>query len=150
MMKSIGTMSLLLLGTILMLGGCERPDVDIQACDEDCVLGIVLPDDPSQPPGVLPDNLHVVGGSEVEINVRGGPQGQERTVLRFELPNTPFLGPGGRPMETVPLQAGNKVFRIRPYADQVCHPPEGCKYDIVNVGNEDRPERDPWITIHPN
>lgn len=148
-MKLTNMTILMLSSATLMLIGCERNGVEIAACQDDCTIEITLPDDPASPPQVSVEYLHVVGGSEVEIVVTGGPDGLEQSVLQFQLPHTPFVGPHDRPMETVALQAGSNLFRIRSYEDGYCHDPEGCKYDIVNLANPGRPPLDPWITIHP-
>jgi hypothetical protein len=120
-------------------------------CTANCELVIVLPSDDSKPPEVRPDQVrfHVAGDTEVTIRLKKPflqPGGKAATVLRFSQPA--FVNPGGQEMLTVPLTPGRNVFRTMPAG--AC-PSEGdgggCKYDVKNVGNPDRPPLDPWIII---
>lgn len=149
-MKSIKLANCFLLGSIVALAGCEAPETIEDICRANCQVGIDLPEDSKRPPNASPERMVIAAGEYVNFVVEGGPPGQEATVLRFERPNTPLLDDNENPLYTAELKRGSNRFRTRPWEDGVCRPPDapdGCKYDIVNTGNSQRPPKDPWIIL---
>jgi len=150
-MKPIATT--LGLTALLALAACAvRPDADV--CQADCRLAVNLPDDVTQPPQVAPEEMRLRGGARLDIELDGGPEGKRATVLRFYPPEehadggTPFANRSGKPRYTVSLNSGRNRLTVRPFGDGVCRPPNGCKYDVINRGNRERPTLDPWIIIY--
>lgn len=124
-------------------------------CRTDCRVNIDLPGNVAQAPTTSARKMNVAGGGPFEFMLSGeGPPERWATTLRFRRPGespdagTPFLNRAGKPLYEVILKSGHNRLALRPYKDGVCHPPHGCKYDIINTGNPDRPARDPWIIIH--
>lgn len=152
-MNRITTFTTASLATLVLLGGCQVHDA-ADICRSDCRLTVTLPEDIKRPPAASQERLELAGGVELEIRLVGGTANNRATVLRFDRPGqseqagTPFVDRNGRPVYRVVLNAGSRRLRTRPWEDQACRPPEGCKYDIVNTGNPDRPAKDPWIILH--
>lgn len=160
-MKSIKLTHCLILGSIAALTGCETLEtmdtrdapvaMGAQAtesvCRANCRLEINLPANSGRPPEASRETMVVAAGQQLNFIVRGGPSGEETTELRFNRPHTPLLDDDGQPLFTATLERGSNRFRTRAWEDGVCHPPDGCKYDIVNTGNPDRPIKDPWIIL---
>lgn len=136
--------------------GCQddRPAKDPEVCRDNCQLTISLPEDATQPPRSSSEHMHLAAGGEFDILLEGGAPGQQATELRFdrsgdqESSGTPFVNRNGQPVYQVRLNPGSNRLQLRPWDDGVCHPPEGCKYDIVNTGTPGRPSQDPWIILY--
>ena len=124
--------------------------VSNHACTQNCRLNIVLPADATQPPGADPLIVFADPSGDLTAVLDNRSRGNGATVLRFEdRDSTPFMNRGGAPMVTVPIQPGNNPLLVRPYSDGVCHAGNGCKYDVINTGQPDRPKLDPVIIIDP-
>lgn len=151
-MKLIATTFLTLAAALAVIACAVRPAAE--PCRADCRLTVSLPDDVAEPPRISTEKMHIVGGSRIDIEVTGGPVGNRATVLQFYKPKehadggTPFVNSSGKPLYRVTLNSGNRQLAVRPFNKGVCRPPNGCKYDIRNTGNKERPTLDPWIIIH--
>lgn len=124
-------------------------------CRTDCRANIDLPGNAAKAPTISARRMNVAGSGSFEFMLTGeGPPERSATTLRFHRPGespdagTPFLNRAGKPLYEISLRPGRNRLALRSYKDGVCHPPNGCKYDIINTGNPDRPARDPWIIIH--
>jgi len=152
-MNSTAKTTALSIAALTLLGGCEVREAR-QICRSDCRLTIDLPEDASRPPNASSERLELAGGIELEVRLEGGTADNRSTVLRFYRPGehdqagTPFVDRNGRPVYRVVLNASSQRLRVRPWGDGACREPNGCKYDIVNSGNPDRPAKDPWIILY--
>lgn len=149
---------------LLALGGlAAAPAAAEQRCPPNCGMDIELPADSAKPPSI-PDSQKVittVRGAVMQVTVRGGQPGKMATKLVFKKagpgeegePHTPFVsnpGPNGQPITEVRLNpAGRTTVFIRQDDAHTCFGPPGCKFDIVNDGDPERPELDPHIIIDP-
>lgn len=153
-MKSVALTIAIPLAALAVATGCQdREAADV--CRVDCRLTVTLPDNVAEPPDVSSEQLHLAADGQLDVLLEGGSAGNQATQLQFFRPGehedsgTPFVNRNGQPMYRVNLNAGNNNgLQLRPWSDGVCHAPKGCKYDIVNNGNPDRPKRDPWIILY--
>lgn len=121
-----------------------------QTCRNNCRLNIMLPADTDQPPMADFMLRFADPSGQLMVEVNNQSRGNGATVLRFQdRDSTPFINRGGAPMVTVPVNPGQNVLNVRPFEDGVCLAPAGCKYDVINTGQPDRPILDPVIIIDP-
>lgn len=158
-------MKLLLMGTGLlsMAGMMASPAVAEQECPPSCGIDIELPAEPIEVP-VIPDGQKTViaiSGAAMLATVsdRRGRPDKAATMLVFRKaeageqgePHTPFVdqpGPNGKPITEVKLNSpGRTRLFVREDEQHTCFEPPGCKFDIVNEGEPERPVLDPWIII---
>ncbi len=109
-----------------------------QNCPPRCGIGIEVPENPSQSPRVDVETLSARPGQEVSWE-------SNHPVLVVFPEETPFVGPNGRPVYQFNVRASHRL-RIRDDSDQLCSPP-GCKYMVIDLGNDQRPPLDPYIII---
>lgn len=115
-----------------------------ELCEQPCDVDINLPEAPGQLPSV-PDVIRVARGTEVNFRLgRGNPE-RQNTVLSFEQPA--FVDEQNRPVYTLNLGAGDNLYRTT--SANVCRPPDGCRYVVINVGQPQRPSiiSTPYIII---
>lgn len=151
-MKPLAITTAITLATLVFGTGCEdRKSTDV--CRSNCQLTVSLPEDVSKPPEISNERMRLAGGGELDIRVEVGSAENHATELHFFRPGqhadsgTPFVDKNDRPIYRVLLDVGSNRLKLRPYDDNVCRPPDGCKYDIVNTGNTERPTKDPWIIL---
>ncbi|MGK7294333.1 MAG: hypothetical protein ACNS61_00730 [Candidatus Wenzhouxiangella sp. M2_3B_020] len=136
--------SILAVTALLLLAGNAAAQ-----CSPKCEVVITVPPG-NGPPQVDVQVLSTPPGQSVAFRHRGGMP----VELVFTNPGkTPFLGPNGRPVETVRI-AGNssKRFSVRDDGENPCREKTGpfgerysdCKYDVIVPG---RPALDPYIII---
>ena len=136
--------SILAATALLLLAGNA-----VANCSPKCEVIITLPPG-SGAPQVDVKVLSAPPGASIEFRHRGG----QPVELVFPNPGkTPFLGPNGRPVETIRI-AGNSARRFSVREDGVnpCAEKTGpfgerysdCKYDVSAPG---RPKLDPYIII---
>lgn len=156
-MKSITMTIAITLTALAVATGCQEQEPvssSPEPCRKDCSLTITLPDDPEQPPQESTERLHLEADIQLDVLLEGGGAGNQATQLRFSRPGeheasgTPFVNQNGQPVYQVNLNPGSNRLQVRPWSDGVCRPTDGCKYDIVNTGNQKRPSRDPWIILY--
>lgn len=159
-MKPITMTIAITLTALAIATGCQEQEPvssTPEPCRKDCSLTITLPDDPEQPPQESNEKLHLAAGGRLDVLLEGGSTGNRTTHLKFYRPEeheehkeagTPFMNQNGQPVYQVNLNPGSNRLQLRPWDDGVCHQPNGCKYDIVNSGNQKRQPRDPWIILY--
>lgn len=151
-------------GLLVMAGFVALPVAAQQPCPPHCGLDIELPADVAEPPKI-PANQETIKASRGAVMLatltdrRNLPE-KAATKLVFRNPATgepdesftPFVdrpGNNGRPIAEVRLNANGRTtlfIRTDNGAPQ-CFTNDGCKYDIVNDGESERPVLDPWIII---
>ena len=163
-MRSNATKQLLVAaGLLSMAGMAASPATAQQACPPSCGIDIELPADSAEPPGIPGSQQTIIAirGAAILATVsdRRGRPDKAATTLVFRKadageqgePHTPFVdrpGPNGKPITEVQLNApGATRLFIREDEQHNCFDPPGCKYDIVNDGESERPALDPWIII---
>ena len=117
-------------------------------CRENCEVEVIVPSDgpPEIPPGQ--ERFRVQGGQEVTFHLRG-PGANRRVVLVFE--DAAFIDRQGNLLYAIQLRPGRQTFTTRPAP--ACPPaedenePGGCKYTVVDLGDQTREVLDPWIII---
>ena len=164
-------------GLLAMAGLAAFPVAAQQNCPPRCGLDVELPEDVTQPPRIPDDQQQVfaVRGAVMlaTLTDQFGDRDKAATKLVFQKaergergePYTPFVdrpGPQGRPITEVRLNPnGPTRLFVRTDDEHECFKKDdeerageeraeeekGCKYDIVNDGNPDRPILDPWIII---
>jgi hypothetical protein len=150
-------------GLFALAGALALPAAAQQACPPSCGLDIELPVETAEPPQIPPSQqtIFAVRGAAMLATVedRRGRPDRAATTLVFRKagpgeegePHTPFVdrpGPNGKPITEVRLRApGATRLFIREDEAHNCFVAPGCKYDIVNDGESERPELDPWIII---
>ena len=107
-------------------------------CPPSCGISIEVPEDPAQSPQVDIDTLSARPGQELTWQ-------SNRPVLVVFPEDTPFVGPSGRPIYQFNIRSMNRL-RIREDSADICSPP-GCKYMVVDLGDDQRPPLDPFIII---
>lgn len=141
-----------LLGAAIFVIGCQpddRPEPEREApevteeiqpmvCEppDPCIVDITLPDAAGERPSA-PHEVRVTGGTDVNFRIDRGPGAANRTVLSFE--QAAFVDRQDNPIYTLELNPGNNSFTTRPSEANVCHPPDGCRYVVINVGQPGRP-----------
>jgi hypothetical protein len=141
-----------ILPALLLLTACTAaqltPTDAVPPCRQDCAVSIGLSTQINQRP-VVPERYRVVSEQEVDFNVREARGQDARTILSFE--EAAFVNERGNPVYTLELKPGSNRFRVRPYRDGVCRPPQGCRYVVINVGTPQRPGviNSPRIIIEP-
>jgi hypothetical protein len=150
-------------GLISMAGMAASPAAAEQHCPPSCGIDIELPADAAKAPAI-PDSqqtIIAVRGAAMQATVddRRGRPDKAPTTLVFRKaapgeqgePHTPFVdrpGPNGKPITEVRLKApGATRLFIREDDQHNCFEAPGCKFDIVNDGEPERPVLDPWIII---
>ena len=139
-----------------LLAGCTSMsaagDKAETRCPPACGLDISLSSLDRTPPRVpgAQETIHVKQGAHFAVTVRGSRPDQAATRLVFK-GETPFVDEHDQPVKLIELQSpGTTYLRVRSDllkdGTRPC-PKPGCKYDIVNHGNQRRPARDPWIII---
>ncbi|GEM_PF-1679366 len=135
------SVGLLLPLSLLFAAGCdasqndERPSPGTQACTENCEFRIGLPDDHDRAPEP-PEVIRVAEGTEVNFTIPREGQEANRTVLSFQQPA--FLDEDRNPVYTLELGPGDNKYFTQSFRANVCHPPEGCRYVVINVGRPGR------------
>ncbi len=117
-----------------------------ELCTENCDIAITLPEAVDQLPSV-PDVIRVAGNTEVNFQLGRGSSEDQRTVLSFEQPA--FVDGQGNPLYTLELGPGNNRHLTQPAEANVCSPPDGCRYVVIDVGQPQRPSiiSSPYIII---
>jgi len=118
-------------------------------CPPNCTLTVTLPADTSKAPTASLQTLRAQAGASVTIVLvdQSNRPAKAATVLKFP-GETPFLNAGGQPMQVVNLNPGKRAITVRDYDDAVCREADGgCKYDVVNRGDGERPVLDPRVII---
>jgi hypothetical protein len=134
-------------GVTLSRSDLERPSRENE-CPPQCELSVALPSNARMSPTISRSVFHARGGATVTITLDNQSTRTERgaTVLRFE--EAAFVDRNGRPMMTVSLTPGKNELTVRPYSDGACRAEKGgCKYDVINTGDPDRPVLDPHVII---
>jgi len=150
-------------GLLALSGMVALPAAAQQACPPTCGLDIELPEETAESPKIPASQQTIIAirGAAMLATVddRRGRPDKAATMLVFRKagpgeegePNTPFVdrpGPNGKPITEVRLRApGATRLFIREDDAHNCFEAPGCKYDIVNDGENERPELDPWIII---
>lgn len=150
-------------GLLALSGAVALPEAKQQACPPACGLDIELPADTAKAPEIpaTQRTILVIRGAAMsaEVKDRRGRPDKAATTLVFRKagagevgePHTPFVdrpGPNGKPITEVRLRAhGTTRLFIREDDAHSCFEEPGCKYDIVNDGENERPKLDPWIII---
>lgn len=117
-------------------------------CRENCELEIIVAS--QGPPGVPPgqERFRVENGQPITIHLKG-PGANRRVTLVFEEPA--FVDRQGNLLYAIQLRPGRQTFTTRPAP--ACPPaedenePGGCKYTVVDLGDQTREVLDPWIII---
>lgn len=152
-------------GLLALATTVAGPAAAEQRCPPDCGMDIELPADSAKPPSI-PDSQKVittVRGAVMQVVLKdpGSRPGKVATKLVFKKagpgeegePYTPFVsnpGRNGKPITEVRLNpAGRTTVFIRQDDEHKCFGPPGCKFDIVNDGDPERPVLDPHIIIDP-
>ena len=163
-MRSNATKKLLVAaGLLSMAGVAASPAAAQQACPPNCGLDIELPADSADAPAITDSQKTIIAvrGAAMLATVsdRRGQPDKAATRLVFRKaeagqqgePYTPFVdrpGPNGKPITEVQLKApGATRLFIREDDQHECFEAPGCKFDIVNDGEPERPVLDPWIII---
>lgn len=155
-------------GLLAMAGLAALPVAAQQGCPPQCGLDVELPEDVTKPPRI-PDDQQTVSAVRGAVMLATltdllGDSDKVATKLVFRKaeggeggePYTPFVDrPNGTPITEVRLNAnGRTQLFVRTDDEHECFKKSdgadeenGCKYDIVNDGNPDRPILDPWIII---
>ncbi|NGP53195.1 hypothetical protein [Thioalkalivibrio sp. XN8] len=150
-------------GLLAMAGMAAAPAAAEQRCPPRCGIDIELPADAAAPPSI-PDGQQVViavRGAALQVTVtdRRGRPDKAATTLVFQKagpgeegqPYTPFVenrGANAKPITEVRLNpSGRTTLFIREDEAHKCFDPPGCKFDIVNEGEAERPVLDPYIII---
>jgi len=134
-----------------------------QACPPSCGLDIELPEEAAETPKIPASQQTIIAirGAAMlaRVDDRRGRPDKAATTLVFRKagpgeegePYTPFVdrpGPNGKPITEVRLRApGATRLFIREDDAHKCFEAPGCKYDVVNDGEGERPVLDPWIII---
>lgn len=135
-----------------------------QPCPPHCGLDIELPANVAEPPRI-PQSQTTIKASRGAVMLatladqRNRPD-KAATKLVFRKagpgeegePYTPFVdqpGPHGKPITEVRLRESGRtrLFVRTDDGAPECFTGDGCKYDIVNDGESERPTLDPWIII---
>lgn len=101
----------------------DRTDIDLPANIEEV---------PNVPPVT-----RVSGGQSLDFHLAAPSQAAGRTVIAFG--EAAFVDHQGRRIYSMQLNPGSNRFTARPFADGVCHGPQGCRFVVVNIGNPQRP-----------
>lgn len=109
-----------------------------ERCPPRCGIGIEVPGNPAHSPRVDIETLMVRPGEEISWQ-------SNSPVLVVFPEDTPFVGPNGVPVYQFNVRASHRL-RVRTDSDDLCSPP-GCKYMVVDLGNDQRPPLDPYIII---
>jgi hypothetical protein len=150
-------------GLLAIAGMASAPAIAQQECPPSCGLEIELPADAAAAPGI-PDSQKTIiairGAAMLAmVSDRRGQPDKAATKLVFRKaaageqgePYTPFVdspGPNGKPITEVHLKApGATRLFIREDEEHECFEAPGCKFDIVNEGDPERPVLDPYIII---
>jgi hypothetical protein len=150
-------------GLLALLATMALPAAAQQACPPSCGLDIELPEDTAEAPKIPAgqETIIAIRGAAMLATVtdRGGRPDKAATTLVFRKagageegePYTPFVdrpGPNGKPITEVRLRSpGATRLFIREDDAHTCFEAPGCKYDVVNDGDGERPVLDPWIII---
>ena len=150
-------------GVLALAGTMALPAAAQQACPPKCGLDVELPDETAKAPKIPADQQTIIAirGAAMLATVedRRGRPDKAATTLVFRKagpgevgePYTPFVdrpGPNGKPITEVRLRSpGNTRLFIREDDAHKCFEAPGCKYDVVNDGEAERPVLDPWIII---
>lgn len=136
--------SAVLIGFLLCTSVSQAQNPNRVSCPPDCTVEIKIPDNPSQPPVAGPEII--VGGAGATINFQSdGP-----AMVIFSEDGTPFVNPGGRPVYRFNVSRLNGRSLVIRGDDNPCREEDGrlgCKYIIVDPGNQERPPLDPYIII---
>lgn len=150
-------------GLLAITGIAAALEAGEQRCPTACGLDIELPADRTKPPSI-PDSQQVTittRGAAVRVTLTGGDPGKVATKLVFKKagpgeegePHTPFVenrSANAKPITEVRLNpSGRTTVFIRRDDAHTCFGPPGCKFDIVNDGDPERPVLDPHIIIDP-
>lgn len=132
----------------VLLAACATSAQAPQTCRADCVAPIELPSEAGQRPSA-PAVVRIAGGEVLDFRLPSEARSQGRTVLAFD--QAAFRDRQGDPIYTLELHPGSNRFESRPYADGVCHAPDGCRYVVINLGMPTRPPviNSPVIIIDP-
>lgn len=150
-------------GLLSMAGIAASPAAAQQPCPPSCGIDIELPADSAEAPAI-PDGQQTIvairgAAMLATVSDRRGQPDKAATKLVFRKagageqgePYTPFVdspGPNGKPITEVQLKSpGATRLFIREDDQHTCFEAPGCKYDIVNDGDAERPVLDPWIII---
>lgn len=150
-------------GLLAMAGLAAAPAAAEQECPPSCGIDIELPADAAEAPAIPASQQVIIAvrGAAMLATVsdrRGRPE-KAATTLVFRKagpgeegePHTPFVdrpGPNGKPITEVRLKSpGRTRLFIREDEAHNCFDPPGCKFDIVNEGEAERPVLDPYIII---
>ncbi len=118
-------------------------------CRQDCEVEIIVASQgpPQIPPGQ--ERFRVEGGQPVTIHLKG-PGANRRVTMVFD--QAAFVDRQGNPLFAIQLRPGRQTFFTRPAP--ACPPaedenePGGCKYTVVDLGDQTREVLDPWIIIY--
>ena len=118
-------------------------------CRQDCEVEIIVAS--QGPPGIPPgqERFRVEGSQTITFHLKD-PGANRRVVLVFEDPA--FVDRQGNLLYSIPLRPGRQTFTTRPAP--ACAPspdenePGGCKYTVVDLGDQTREVLDPWIIIY--
>jgi hypothetical protein len=150
-------------GLLSIAGAAASPALAEQECPPSCGMDIELPADAAKAPGI-PDGqttiIAIRGAAMLAmVSDRRGKPDKAATKLVFRKaeagepgePYTPFVdrpGPNGKPITEVHLKSpGATRLFIREDEEHKCFEAPGCKFDIVNEGEPERPVLDPYIII---
>lgn len=150
-------------GLLSIAGMAASPAIAQQACPPSCGMDIELPADAAKAPGIPEGQKTIIAirGAAMLATVsdRRGKPDKAATKLVFRKaeageqgePYTPFVdspGANGKPITEIPLNSpGATPLFIRGDDEHKCFEAPGCKFDIVNEGEPERPVLDPYIII---
>ena len=150
-------------GLLSMASFAALPAAAEQECPPSCGMDIELPAETAEAPEIPSSQKTIIAvrGAAMLATVsdRGGRPEKAATKLVFRKaaageegePYTPFVdrpGPNGKPITEVELKSpGRTRLFVRDDEDHQCFEAPGCKFDIVNAGESERPVLDPWIII---
>lgn len=152
-MKAIVSVFTMLMSGALGLSGCdaqiEHPQV--KTCEQPCVLPITLPDTeaPNEIEPGAPDLFRIAGNTPLDFEVSGETAARGGVILSFEEPIV--RREQGDWMYTIRLNPGRNRYTVRPYEDNLCHAPAGCKYVIIHLAEPGRRStiQSPGVIIDP-
>lgn len=149
-------------GLLSIAGMVTSPAAAQQECPPSCGMDIELPAEAAKPPAIPDSQKTIISlrGAAMLATVSGG-RGPDKAATKLVFrkaqageqgePYTPFVdrpGPNGKPITEVRLKSpGATRLFIRDDEEHTCFEAPGCKFDIVNDGDPERPVLDPWIII---
>ncbi|MDT8438887.1 MAG: hypothetical protein RQ729_07770 [Wenzhouxiangellaceae bacterium] len=131
-----------LFGAVLLcLAAIAQAQPDSATCPPDCTVQIRIPDNPGTPPQAWPGVVTTSAGAQITFST------DEPALIIFSDQGTPFVNPAGQPVYrfNINRQSGRSLL-IRSDANP-CVVAPGCKYDVVDPNNSERPPLDPYIII---